>query len=187
MAEVKQLKLQQIYKEKAVPALMKELGCKNIMQVPSIKKIVVNAGIGDFRGNKEAVEGFVNEFADISGQAPSPRKARKSESGFKIRQGDVVGYAVTLRGARMWAFLDKLINVVIPRVRDFRGLDPKALDKGGNYSIGIKEHTLFPEVNANTTKGVRSLQVTIVTTANNAEESKKLLDLVGLPFKKEGK
>jgi large subunit ribosomal protein L5 len=178
------LGLQEKYKKEVVPVLMKDLKLSNVMEVPSVEKVVVNAGIGSFRDKKEAVASFVEELAQLTGQRPSERKARLSESGFKIRAGDVVGYAVTLRGSRMWAFLDKFINIVLPRVRDFRGLSRKAFDNSGNYSVGIVEHTIFPEVNPNTTKGVRNLQVTVVTDAKDKEESEKLLSLLGLPLKK---
>lgn len=178
------LGLREKYNKKVIPTLMKDLKLSNVMEAPTVRKIVINAGIGGFRDKKEAVAVFVEELAQLSGQRPVERKARLSESGFKIRAGDVVGYAVTLRGPRMWAFLDKFINIVIPRIRDFRGLSKTAFDNAGNYSIGITEHTIFPEVNPNTTKGVRDLQVTIVTDAKNKEESEKLLSLLGLPFKK---
>ncbi len=172
------------YKEEVVPALMKELELSNVMEVPSIEKIVINAGIGPFKDNKEAVASFEQELSDIAGQKPSPRKARLSEAGFKIRKNEVVGLAVTLRGPRMWAFLDKFINIVLPRVRDFNGLSGSSFDENGNYSIGIKEHTIFPEVNPNTTKGIRSLQVVVVSNSGDKEKSKKLLSMVGLPFGK---
>lgn len=175
------------YKEKVIPALKTELALNNIMQVPSIKKVIVNAGVGPFKDNKEALESFAEELANIAGQKPSERKAKKSIAGFKIRQGDVVGYAVTLRGAKMWYFLDKLINIVLPRVRDFNGLSTRSFDKSGNYSFGINEHTIFPEVNPNTTKGIRDLQITVVTSADDREKSMKLLEGIGLPFRKDGK
>ncbi len=176
--------LQEKYKNEAIPALMKELNLSNIMEVPAIKKVVINAGVGNFKDSKEALEYFREELSQIAGQRPSGRKIKKSESGFKARQGDMVGYAVTLRGQHMWAFLEKLINIVLPRVRDFRGLSKKAFDQSGNYSLGLSEHTIFPEVNPNTTKGIRHLQVTIVTNAKDKEKSEKLLSLMGVPFTK---
>ena len=179
-----QSNLQQKYRSEVIPALMKELGLVNIMEVPAIKKVVVNAGVGNFKDSKEALDYFKTEFAQITGQKPSERSIKKSESGFKVRQGDMVGYTVTLRGLRMWAFLEKLVNIVLPRVRDFRGLSKGSFDQSGNYSIGISEHTIFPEVNPNTTKGTRHLQVTIVTNANDKAKSEKLLNLIGLPFTK---
>lgn len=180
-------RLQKEYQEKIVPELMKKLKLSTIMEVPGIKKIVINAGIGEFKDNESALEVFVQELTDLAGQKPTPRKARRAISGFSIQKGDVVGYAVTLRREKMWVFLDKFINLVLPRVRDFSGLKLEAFDDAGNYSIGINEHTIFPEVNPNTTKGTRSLQVTIVTNAKSVEESKELLSLIGVPFKKEEK
>lgn len=173
------------YKNEVAKKAMKELNLSNVMQVPSIKKVVINSGVGGFRESKEALEFFEKELADVAGQKPSERRAKLSEAGFKIKRGDLVGYATTLRGPRMWAFLEKFINVVLPRVRDFNGLNPKAFDKNGNYSVGITEHTIFPEVNSNTTKGVRSLQVTVVTDTNDSDKAKILLSLLGFPFKKE--
>jgi large subunit ribosomal protein L5 len=165
----------------------KELGISNVMEVPRILKIKVNAGIGSFRENREAVESFVEELTNICGQRPYMRKAKKSEAGFKIKQGDIVGYSVTLRGARMWAFLDKVINVALPRVRDFRGMSPDSFDENGNYSIGIKEHVIFPEVNANITKGIRSLQATIVFNYDDVEKTRSVLKGLGFPFRKDEK
>lgn len=172
------------YKNEIVAQLRKEFELSNIMEVPKLQKISINAGIGGFRENREAVETFVNEMTDFAGQKPFPRKARLSISSFKIRQNDVVGYAVTLRGDKMWAFLDKLINVAFPRVRDFRGINDRAFDKNGNFSMGIKEHVIFPEVNANTTKGIRSLQVTMVFNSKNIDLNRALLTKLGMPFRK---
>jgi large subunit ribosomal protein L5 len=176
-------RLKKEYKEKIAPKMIKDLDLKNVMGVPTVKKIKINAGIGSFRENREAVESFEQELSDIAGQKAVPTKARLSEAGFKIRKGDIVGYTVTLRGDKMWAFLDKLINIAIPRVRDFRGLNLKSFDDNGNYSLGIKEHTIFPEVNANKTKGIRNLQLTIVTNSNNKEHNEFLLRELGMPFK----
>ena len=180
-------RLQEKFTKEIAPKIKKEFGYKSIMMVPRIKKIVINAGIGGFRESREGVESFEKEFADIVGQKPCPRKARLSEAGFKIKQGDLVGYSATLRGERMWAFLDKLISVAIPRIRDFRGLDLGSFDEAGNYSLGITEHVIFPEVDPNITKGNRSMQVTIVSTNNDKEVNKALLTYVGMPFKKEEK
>ncbi len=174
-----------VYKEKAARKLQKELGVKNIMKVPRLTKIVVNAGIGGYKDSREAVESFVAELAALTGQKPSPRKARLSEAGFKIRQGDVVGYMVTLRGEPMWAFLDKLINVVLPRARGFWGMASASFDGNGNYSLGVREHTVFPEVNPNAVKGIRSLQITIGTTAKDDSSALALLKSLGFPFKKD--
>lgn len=180
-------RLKQKYIEQIVPAVTKEFGLPNVMVVPRIKKISINAGIGSFRENREAVETFVGELAAMAGQKPYPRAARLSEAGFKVRQGDVVGYAVTLRGDRMWAFLDKFINIALPRVRDFRGLKDTAFDEEGNYSVGVKEHVIFPEVNANVTKGIRSLQLTIVTNSKNKDLNMFVLKELGMPLRKDTK
>lgn len=180
-------RLQKKYKDTIIPKLIKELKLSNVMEVPGIKKIIINAGIGDFKDSESAVEGFAQELTNLAGQRPTPRKAKKAISGFGIQKGDVVGYAVTLRKERMWVFLDKFINIVLPRVRDFRGLSLESFDQEGNYSIGLDEHTIFPEVNPNKTKGTRSLQVTIVTNTEDVKKSKELLSLIGLPFKKEEK
>lgn len=174
-----------LYKEKVVKDLQRELGLKNIMEVPRIKKVVINAGIGGYKDSREAVDSFVSELSALSGQKPSPRKARLSEAGFKIRKGDNVAYTVILRGASMWALIEKLIKVVLPRTRGFWGLDASSFDGNGNYSLGIKEHTVFPEVNPNTVKGIRSLQVTIGTTAGDDKRALSLLKSLGFPFKKD--
>jgi large subunit ribosomal protein L5 len=165
----------------------KELGIANVMEVPRIMKVKLNCGIGSFRDNREAVDSFFEEFSGIAGQRPYPRKAKKSEAGFKIKQGDVVGYSVTLRGDRMWAFLDKLINVALPRVRDFRGMSENSFDGSGNYSVGISEHVIFPEVNPNTTKGIRGIQATIVFNSNDKDKTLKVLKGLGFPFRKDEK
>lgn len=180
-------RLHEKYVKEIAPKISEEFGYKSVMRVPRIKKIVINAGIGDFRESRDAVESFAQELADITGQKPYPRKARLSEAGFKIKRGDMVGYAVTLRGDRMWAFLDKLISIAIPRIRDFRGLKTSSFDDHGNYSLGITEHVIFPEVNPNQTKGNRSLQVTIVSSSDDREVNKSLLTYLGMPFIKEEK
>ena len=178
-------RLKERYLKEIVPKMREEFKLGSIMEVPRIEKIVVNTGIGSFRESRDAVEGFEYELAQLLGQKPYPRKARLSEAGFKIRKGDVVGYSATLRGKRMWAFLDKLISIAIPRIRDFRGLGLDSFDGAGNYSMGIAEHIIFPEVNPNTTKSTRSLQVTIVSSGKNKEVNKALLTYLGMPFKKE--
>jgi len=177
-------RLYEKYKKEIAKQLEEEFKLSNVMEVPKLQKISINSGIGSFRDNRESVESFVADLTNLAGQKPFPRKARLSISGFKVRQDDVVGYTTTLRGDRMWAFLDKLINVAIPRVRDFRGVNDSSFDKNGNYSLGIKEHVIFPEVNANTTKGIRSLQVTFVFNSKNIELNKALLDKLGMPFRK---
>uniref|UniRef100_A0A7C4XSZ1 Large ribosomal subunit protein uL5 n=1 Tax=candidate division WWE3 bacterium TaxID=2053526 RepID=A0A7C4XSZ1_UNCKA len=179
-----EVRLQKKMVEEVAPKIQKELKIKNKMMIPSIKKVVVNAGVGGFKDSAEALALFEAELTALAGQKPSPRRTKTSEAGFKIRKNDLVGYAVTLRGLRMWAFLDKFVNIVLPRVRDFNGLDTKGIDEGGNYSVGIREHTLFPEVNQNTTKGMRSLQVNVVTNSGSKEMTKTLLTMLGFPFMK---
>jgi large subunit ribosomal protein L5 len=175
-------RMKNLYTTKLKAELLKDLGLENIMQVPTLEKIVVNSGIGSFRDNKDALDSFFNEFMSLTGQRPNFRKARFSEAGFKVRKNDLVGVTVTLRGERMWDFLEKLISVSLPRVRDFKGVSKKAFDRLGNYSIGIKEHIIFPEVDANKTKGVRSLQVNFVFKNGSPVNSSKLLEKLGLPF-----
>jgi large subunit ribosomal protein L5 len=177
-------RLREIYKNEIVVKLKKDLGLSNVMEAPKLNKIVVNAGIGEFRDSREAVESFVEELSLIVGQRPNPRKARLSEAGFKIKKGDVVGYSVTLRGERMWAFLDKFVNIVLPRVRDFQGLNLKSFDNSGNYSFGTKDHTIFPEVNQNKVKGIRGLQVNFSIKSNSKEHSLALLESLGMLFNK---
>lgn len=164
--------------------LLSELNLGNIMMVPSLEKIVINSGIGAFRDNKDALDSFYNEITSISGQKPTFRRARISEAGFKVRKNDLVGITVTLRGERMWDFLEKFISVTLPRVRDFKGVNTKAFDKLGNYSIGIREHIIFPEVDANKTKGIRSMQVTLVFKNGSPVNSMNLLKKLGMPFSK---
>ncbi len=180
-------RLKQKYNEIIVPKMIAEFKYANVMDVPRIQKIVVNAGIGPFRENREAVESFVADLTALVGQKPSPRSARLSIASFKIRQNDVVGYTATLRGERMWAFLDKFVNIALPRVRDFRGLSKDAFDDNGNYSVGVREHVIFPEVNQNNTKGIRGLQLTIVISKRDIEANRFLIKELGIPFVKEEK
>lgn len=170
------------FDKKIRPELAKDLGL-NILAVPSIEKITVNIGLGQIRDNKEQVEVMRTDLALITGQKPSARKSRKAIAGFKLRQGEVIGYSVTLRGERMYSFLTKLVNIVIPRIRDFRGLSVEKFDGKGNYSFGIKEHTIFPEIEAEKVKNLYGLSITITTSAKNNEDGEKLLRALGLPFK----
>lgn len=170
------------FDKKIRPELAKDLGL-NILAVPSIEKITVNIGLGQIRDNKEQVEVMRTDLALITGQKPSARKSRKAIAGFKLRQGEVIGYSVTLRGERMYSFLTKLVNIVIPRIRDFRGLSVEKFDGKGNYSFGIKEHTIFPEIEAEKVKNLYGLSITITTSAKNNEAGEKLLRALGLPFK----
>lgn len=177
--------LRKKYLEELVPRINEEYHLKSVMEVPRLLKIKVNSGIGSFRDNREAVDSFEQELGLLLGQKPYPRKARKSIASFKVRQGDVIGYSATLRGESMWAFLEKLIGIAIPRIRDFRGLPISSFDQDGNYSLGIKEHIIFPEVNPNTVKGIRSLQLTMVFSGGNAKLNKVVLGYLGMPFVKE--
>lgn len=177
------MNLKERYKKKVAPELVKELGVSNIYAVPSLEKIVVNMGVGRFKDDKSYLGSAGEDLALITGQKPSIRKAKQSISGFKLRAGDPVGLAVTLRGQRMWDFFEKLVNVVLPRVRDFRGISEKALDGSGNLNVGFSEHTVFPEIDPNKVDKLKSLEVTIVTTAKDNEVGYKLLSKLGTPFK----
>ncbi len=180
------MRLEEKYRNEVVPALMKSLGLKNIMQVPRITKIVVNIGLGEALDNAKALDYAVQDMATITGQKPIITKARKSVAAFKLREGRAIGVKVTLRGDKMWAFLDRLMNVALPRVRDFRGVSPNAFDGRGNYTLGVREQLIFPEIDYDKIDKVRGMEVTIVTTARNDEEGRQLLTLLGMPFRKEG-
>lgn len=168
----------------AVKDLQKDLGLDNVMLVPRVEKIVVNVGIGKFIKNTEALTEVENGLKDITGQKPLQTKAKKSISGFKIREGQEVGMKVTLRGQRMWDFLNRLIGTALPRVRDFHGIDPKVIDNSGNLNIGIKEHTIFPEIVAENVRHPFSFQVTVVSSADNKEDAEKLYRALGFPLQK---
>ncbi len=176
--------VRQLYEEKVVPELMKKFGYKNIMQVPRFEKIVVNMGVGEASQDAKILEAATRDMTAITGQAPVVSKARKSIAGFKLREGVPVGCFVTLRGERMWEFFDRLINVAIPRIRDFRGLSPKSFDGRGNYSIGIKEQIIFPEIDYDKILKIMGMDVTIVTTAGTDEEARELITLLGTPLRK---
>jgi len=178
-------RLKEKFFKKVIPEMQKEFGYKNAMAVPRIKKVVVNAGVGKSLDNKKLLDQVVQELAAITGQKPVLKLAKKSISGFKIREGLPIGVAVTLRGERMYEFIDRLITVAIPRVRDFRGLSGESFDHHGNYSIGIREHFVFPEINTDSISAIFGMQVTIVTNAKKDEEAKKLLILLGFPIKNE--
>ena len=173
------------YNERIKKELMEEAGITNPMAVPGLKKIVVNVGVGEATTNGDAIAEVVDMLAKITGQKPVVNKSKKAVSSFKLREGVDIGVSVTLRGEKMWDMFDKLVNVVFPRVKDFRGLNPKAFDGNGNYSIGIEDHTVFPEIDANNVTKIRSLQVTIVTTARDDKSGKMLLDKFGFPFIKD--
>lgn len=176
-------RLQEQYREEIVPTLMKEFGYKNIMQVPRIRKVVINIGLGEALDNPRALEYATNDLRTITGQQPVVTRARKSIANFKLREGRAIGVKVTLRGTRMWAFLDRLINVALPRTRDFRGV-PDKLDGRGNYTLGIREQLLFPEVDYDSIDKIRGMEISINTTAETDEEARRLLELLGMPFQR---
>ncbi|NRB71535.1 MAG: 50S ribosomal protein L5 [Xanthomonadales bacterium] len=176
-------RLQQYYKETVVPQLMKELGIENVMAVPHITKITLNMGVGEATTDKKVMEKAVKDMATIAGQQPIVTKARKSVASFKIRDGWPIGCKVTLRRERMYEFLDRLVNVAIPRVRDFRGLNPKSFDGRGNYSMGVKEQIVFPEIDFDQVDAIRGMDITITTSAQTDEEGRALLKAFSFPFK----
>lgn len=175
-------RIKEKYLNEAVPALQQKFGYKNPMQVPKLSKIVINMGLGDCKDNPKALEVAVKELAIIAGQQPLVTKARKSIANFKLREGMNVGAKVTLRGARMEQFMDKLVNIALPRVRDFRGVSDKAFDGRGNYALGIREQLLFPEIEYDKVEKIRGMEMIFVTTAQTDEECKELLRLLGMPF-----
>jgi len=174
--------LKEQYDNTVVSRLMERFGYKNKMQVPHIEKIIVNVGMGDMAHEKDLVESVRDELATITGQRPQLRKAKKSVSNFKIREGSPVGYKVTLRGIRMYEFLDRLINFCMPRIRDFRGVSRNAFDKCGNYTLGIKEQTIFPELNLDKIPRTHGMDICIVTSAKTKDEALSLLEELGMPF-----
>jgi len=171
------------YSGEVVPKLSEEFGYENVHQVPSLEKIVVNIGLGEAAANPKLLDKAAEELAAITGQKPSIRRARKSVANFKLRQGQAIGCMVTLRGHRMWEFLDRLLNVSLPRVRDFKGLSPKAFDGRGNYSLGIREQIIFPEIEYDNVEHITGLNVTMCTTARNDAEGRALLGHLGMPFR----
>ncbi|MFO8058797.1 MAG: 50S ribosomal protein L5 [bacterium] len=176
-------RLKQVYKQQIVPDLMQEFKYKNRMQVPKINKIVVNMGLGQAIQNVKIIDYAVSELKQITGQQPVTTRAKKSIASFKLRKGMPIGCKVTLRGERMYEFLDRLLNVALPRVRDFRGVSPKAFDGRGNYSLGIKEQIIFPEINYDKVERIMGMNVTIDTTAGTDEEARALLTKMGMPFR----
>lgn len=184
-AEVKEKeRLQQRYEAEVAPQMLREFGYDNVMQIPRVQKIVVNIGLGEAIQNAKAMEAATKDLATITGQRPVITRARKSIAAFKVRAGMPVGAMVTLRGERMWSFLDKLLSIDLPRVRDFHGVSPKAFDGRGNYTIGLKEQIVFPEIDYEKIDKLRGLEATIVTTARNDEEARRLLELLGMPFQR---
>ena len=178
--------LKERYQNEVVPALIKTLDLKNVMEVPHIEKVVVNIGLGEALDNPKALDAAVNDLNQITGQKPVITKARKSIANFKLREGRSIGAKVTLRGERMWSFLDRLINIALPRVRDFRGITPDAFDGRGNYTLGLREQLVFPEIDYDKIDKLRGLEICIVTTARSDHAGRTLLQLLGMPFRKEG-
>jgi large subunit ribosomal protein L5 len=177
--------LKERYDKEMVPALQKALDLKNVMEVPRLSKIVLNIGVGEALDNAKALDSAVEDLTVIAGQKPVVTLARKSIANFKLREGRAIGVKVTLRGERMWSFLDRLVNLALPRVRDFRGVSPDAFDGRGNYTLGLNEQLVFPEIQYDSIDQVRGLEVTLVTTARTDDEGRALLTLLGMPFKGE--
>jgi large subunit ribosomal protein L5 len=178
--------LQDRYKNEIAPALMKTLDLKNNMQVLRIKKVIVNIGVGEALDNAKALDAAVEDLTQITGQKPIITKARKSIANFKLREGRAIGVKVSLRGERMWSFLDRLMNIALPRVRDFRGVTADAFDGRGNYTLGLREQLVFPEISYDKIDKLRGLEISIVTSARTDDEGRQLLRMLGMPFKKEG-
>ena len=185
MAEkVYKSRVKEKYEKEVVPFLMKKFGYKSVMQCPKLVKIVINTGLGDIKDNAKSIQMTENEIKMISGQQPILTKAKKSVANFKVREGQTVGIKVTLRGDRMYSFYDKFVSIALPRLRDFRGVSDKAFDGRGNYSVGLKEQLIFPEITYDQEEKIRGMDVAIVTTANTDEEARELLRALGMPFKK---
>jgi large subunit ribosomal protein L5 len=170
------------YKEEVVPTLMKEFAYQSVMQVPRITKVVVNVGLGEALDNAKAIEFAVNDITAITGQKPVLTKAKNSIASFKLREGRIIGLKVTLRGERMWAFLTRLIHIALPRTRDFQGISPDSFDGRGNYTLGLREQLIFPEIDYDRIDKIRGMEVSIVTTAQQDEEGRRLLSMLGMPF-----
>ena len=179
-----QPRLKTLYAEQLAPRLKDDLGLANVMQIPRLEKIVVNMGVGEAVQDKKAIDSAMDELTLITGQKPRLNRSRKSIASFKVREGMPVGASVTLRGARMWEFFDRLLGIAIPRIRDFRGLNPRSFDGRGNYSFGVTEQLIFPEVDFDQVSTTRGMDITICTSATNDEHAKALLDAFGFPFRK---
>lgn len=176
--------LKERYRQEIAPALMKEFGLRNVMEVPRLEKVIINVGVGEALDNANALEAAVADVVAITGQRPIVTKARKSIASFKLREGRSIGVKVTLRGERMWSFLDRLVNVALPRTRDFRGVSPDSFDGRGNYTLGLREQLVFPEVDFDKIDKIRGFEVTVVTTAPNDEQGLRLIELLGMPFRR---
>lgn len=179
-------RLKELYRKEILPTLMREFNYSNVMQVPKLNKIVVNIGVGEAIGNAKAMDGAVKDLTTITGQKPFVRKAKKSIATFKLREGMPIGAMVTLRGDNMYYFLDRLVNVALPRTRDFRGIPRDAFDGRGNYTLGLREQLIFPEIEYDSIDKVRGMEVSIVTSAKTDEEGRRLLQLFGMPFRMQG-
>ena len=177
-------RLKEMYVKDVAPALMKKFEYKSVMQIPKLEKVVINVGCGEARDNSKMLDAIASDLKQITGQAPVLCKAKKSVANFKLREGMVIGAKVTLRGERMYEFIDRLFNLALPRVRDFRGINPNSFDGRGNYSMGIKEQLIFPEIDYDKIDKVRGMDICFVTTANTDEEARELLTLMGAPFSK---
>jgi large subunit ribosomal protein L5 len=175
-------RLKETYRQEVVPALMKEFGYRNVMEVPRLEKVVVNIGLGEALQNPKALDSAASDIAAITGQKPVITRAKRSIANFKVRQGNPIGLSVTVRGDRMWELVDRMVNAALPRIRDFHGVSNKGFDGRGNYSLGIREQLIFPEIEYDKIDRIRGLQLTLVTTAHNDEEGKRLLQLLGMPF-----
>jgi large subunit ribosomal protein L5 len=181
---MKMNRMHERYTKEVAPALLKSFGFKNVMQVPRIEKVVVNIGLGEALDNPKALEAATSDLMQVTGQKPVQTKARRSIANFKLREGRLIGTKVTLRGDRMWSFLDRLLNIALPRVRDFRGVSANAFDGRGNYTLGIKDQLVFPEIEYDKIDKLRGMEVTIVTSAKSDEQARALLQLLGMPFGK---
>ena len=176
-------RLKDRYVKEVVPALRKEFGYKNVMAVPRVEKVVVNMGLGEATSNVKLIDTGTDELARVTGQKPVTRRAKKSIAAFKVRKGMPIGTMVTLRGEKMWEFLDRLMNIALPRVRDFKGVSPKGFDGRGNYTLGLRDQLLFPEIDYMKVDKARGMNVSVVTTAKTDEEARKLLQFIGMPFR----
>jgi large subunit ribosomal protein L5 len=176
-------RMREKYEKEVVPGLKSRFGYKNVMQIPRIEKVVINMGVGEATQDAKAIDAAVNDLTQISGQKPVVTRAKKSVAAFKLREGMPIGCKVTLRGERMYEFLDKLLNVSLPRIRDFRGVSPKAFDGRGNYTLGIRDQLIFPEINYDKVDKIRGMDIIIVTTSKTDEESYELLKLMGMPYR----
>ena len=178
------VRLREMYKAEVVPALQKKFNYKSVMQIPKIDKVIINVGCGEAKDNSKAIDAIISDLTKITGQKPVVCKARKSVANFKLREGMTIGVKVTLRGDKMYEFIDRFFNLALPRVRDFRGINPNSFDGRGNYSMGVKEQLIFPEIDYDKIDKVRGMDICFVTTANTDEEARELLTLMGAPFAK---